>query len=451
MPEQQGPPSPTPDQMAASQPQQPPAPQPAPAAAAPPAPPLDPNSPAQDDTDFDQTAPAGTPSANPTDAAGAATFLTQPTAAQDTHQQLNQEANNLKQDFNNGHITPETYHSLFAKKDTLGKIGMLFGLMVSGAGSGLAHQSNAAMDQMNKELDRDLEAQKVTKSNQFNALNLAEQHLKNQSEIGLQGKQGQLAEANIAAVNANTQLTKLTTAKTAMLLSAVQDLTGKVNNLPPGSPQHMAAQGALQQVSNATDQHINAMNAQTAAQVEANWQRHNAALNALSPEMAKYQSERHVPGMGEASIPVSGEDREALGSGQAFDQKLQRFIDWTKAHSETAALHPQDAKVGATLAAELQGAYRQATHGGVFKEGEQNFISKLIDSDPVSNLNKFTVVPQLEALQKEARERVNQKAKTQGLPGYQGSQSAPETAPQTMTSKSGKPMVMVNGKWHYKN
>jgi hypothetical protein len=309
---------------------------------------------------------------------------------------------------------------------------------------------------MNKQIDRDLDAQKATKGNQLAALGAADNHLRSLSEASLQGtqqgvmeKQKGLIGAQTQEAQANAQLARLNVAKQGMLLAAFQNLSGQVSNIPPG-PQRQAADGALQMVSNGIDSHVAQMNAQTAAQIEQTWQKKNAVMNFVAPEVAKYQAERHVPGLGEASVPVSDADRETLQSGQFFDQKLQRLIDFTKTHGETAALHPVDRRVGETLAAEAQGGYRQATHGGVFKEGEQNFISKLISSDPVGNLNKFTVLPQLEALQQENRARVSQKAQSLGLPGYGGSQPQTQSQPAAQVSKSGKPIVQRGGKWYYK-
>ena len=77
-------------------------------------------------------------------------------------------------------------------------------------------------------------------------------------------------------------------------------------------------------------------------------------------------------------------------------------------------------KTGQTLAAELQGAYRQATHGGVYKEGEQNFISKVITDNPTAFFNKVRVLPQLKALSQENQARVDQLVKSKGFSGYQG-------------------------------
>ena len=74
--------------------------------------------------------------------------------------ELNQEDQKWAQDLANQHITPKTYGDLFAEKGTLGKIGMIFGMLASGAGSGLAHQQNNLMQVLNSEISNDLESQK---------------------------------------------------------------------------------------------------------------------------------------------------------------------------------------------------------------------------------------------------------------------------------------------------
>ena len=71
-------------------------------------------------------------------------------------------------------------------------------------------------------------------------------------------------------------------------------------------------------------------------------------------------------------------------------------------------------------AAELQGAYRQATNGGVFKQGEQNFISKLIDSTPTKFFNEIRVLPQLGVIAKDNQRRLDTKLKGMGFEGYPG-------------------------------
>ncbi len=89
----------------------------------------------------------------------------------------------FQQDLAQGKITPKTYHDLFAEKSTLGKIGTLFGMVLSGAGSALAHQPDMILDMMNKEIERDLEAQKLNQSNKQSWYNAAMAHEKSLADI----------------------------------------------------------------------------------------------------------------------------------------------------------------------------------------------------------------------------------------------------------------------------
>ena len=125
-------------------------------------------------------------------------------------QHLNQQSEMFANELAAGHIHPKTISDLYGSKDTLGKIGMIFGLMVSGAGSGLAHQTNAALDLINKELDRDLEAQKASNTN---AQNWYTQSLKHDMDVAYRDKmifdktltsaQARLADANADLERAN--------------------------------------------------------------------------------------------------------------------------------------------------------------------------------------------------------------------------------------------------------
>lgn len=87
------------------------------------------------------------------------------------------------QDVASGQISPKTYNQLFAEKSTLGKIGTIFGMILAGAGSGLAHQPNMLMDMMNKEIDRDLEKQKQNIDNARSFLSTQYQHNLQKAQI----------------------------------------------------------------------------------------------------------------------------------------------------------------------------------------------------------------------------------------------------------------------------
>lgn len=164
-------------------------------------------------------------------------------------------------DLQNGQIHPKTYSDLYEKKSTLGKIGTLFGLLVSGAGSGLAHQSNAVLDMMNKEIERDLEAQKTNQSNKQNWYKVAMEH--------------ERSLADIDAINAGSEATRMSTygaglesdfkkfknmsipgldemgastnAFNNMLGGALQHQQDQINRMAPG-PTKTAAQATLDNV-----------------------------------------------------------------------------------------------------------------------------------------------------------------------------------------------------------
>ena len=66
---------------------------------------------------------------------------------------------------------------IFAKKDTLGKIGTMFGLLIGGAGAGLAHQPNMLMEMMNNQIKNDLQAQEQSSLNKQSFLKINQQNV----------------------------------------------------------------------------------------------------------------------------------------------------------------------------------------------------------------------------------------------------------------------------------
>lgn len=168
----------------------------------------------QADAGSDEAAAAADPSADPNtiDVIGQRPV---PSA-----QQLDADDAAWEHDLANGHVTPQTYQGLFEKKDTLGKIGTLFGLIVGGAGSGLAHQPNMAMEMMNRTIHNDLQAQTANKHNATSYYNTAQNMLK--------------GAADIDYVKSQTALNQLP-------LVAAQDLADKVAKMPPGPLQRQAA------------------------------------------------------------------------------------------------------------------------------------------------------------------------------------------------------------------
>ena len=137
----------------------------------------------------------------------------------------------FQHDLNNGHITPKAYRDLFSNKDTLGKIGTIFGLMLSGAGSALSRQPNMLLEMMNKEISNDLEAQRASKGNAENFLRINQSGLMNRAQIQSMGLD------NAIKANAFTRM--------QMNRAAYHDLVQKAQDLPLGSPQRAQAEQAL--------------------------------------------------------------------------------------------------------------------------------------------------------------------------------------------------------------
>lgn len=147
-----------------------------------------------------------------------------PTQQTPTMQSLTQEQQAWQNDLQNGHITPETYQDLFAKKDTLSKIGTIFGLMVGGGPS-----TNTAYQMMNNELQNDLKAQTQSKTNAVNYYN---------------------AYTSMLQGTANAENVASHTTMNNMQNSLYQYLLDQGQKIPPG-PYQQKYGGALQQLGQA--------------------------------------------------------------------------------------------------------------------------------------------------------------------------------------------------------
>lgn len=371
-------------------------------------------------------------------------------------------------DLDNGHVQPKTYADLYGKQDTLGKIGTLFGLLIGGAGAGLSHSPNAVAEMMSNEITRDFEAQKKSKENAQTFLNLNRQMLVDQATIGKMKQEGLVneAQAKVMLQDANTKA--YTLSRMQANRTALHSLVMQVNKMPVGSPERAAAEQKLALLANGIqaenyDLADRAAAAGALGQMafgsnqegdEGKFQQGQGVLRMSgNAPMAEDRAARHFPGIeGSASIPLSGGDRDNINSGLAFQDQMQRFIDWTKKHS--GDLSPTDRKTGESMAAQLQGAYRLATKGGVYKEGEQGFISNIIDSTPTKFFNSIRVIPSLTAVQKESGAQLDQLLKSKGFKGYKGAKSEQAVASQpkegTTGKFQGKPVIWQGGGWKYK-
>lgn len=343
--------------------------------------------------------------------------------------QLLQEYQSIHSDVMNGHINPLTYHQLlwqeqqpdgtWKDKGTLGKIGTLFGLALSGMGSGLAHQPNQLMQMMDNTIARNVDAQIHDKTNGQNMYKMLLNQQLNEADVAAKQAGIKLTESQ---VKVNEKLAQLHAATMTKMLST-SDAFNQIAKQSANNPQAQQALGIMYpmmqnelmtKASQAAGQgaFLNNLMGGTSLQTqqpEQQWQQQNKAKAMAGPvgqTLSKYEGERHIPNYpGAASNAVSQSDSDQLNAGTHFRKQLDSFIDWTKSHS--GSLSPSDMNRGQALAADLQGSYRQATNGGVFKAGEQNFISNIIDDDPTKFFNEIRTVPQLEAVRDDLNRKMD--------------------------------------------
>ena len=214
----------------------------------------------------DANAPTPEQSAAPQEKAPAQAPSPEPSISQ----QILGHRNEVAQDLMTGQIHPKTYAQLFGDKGTLGKIGTVFGLLLSGVGSGLSHQPNALMQMMDKQIERDLDAQKTSATNRQNFYKIAQQQVLNDATVkkiaadtGMTKAQAQGLILDNAKKGIDLDQTRKalgytddtptpaedlharTIAKHNTELSVMHDIDRNNQKLPEGSPVRQAADAAL--------------------------------------------------------------------------------------------------------------------------------------------------------------------------------------------------------------
>ena len=380
---------------------------------------------------------------------------------------LMDEGRNWSMDISNGHIQPKTYRDLFNHADgTLGKIGSLFSMLLSGAGSGLAHQPNVLIGMMDKVIDNDLKAQESSATNRQNYIKMAQQHALNNASI-LATKAGvKLTEAQTAAA---LQDTKFKT-KMYMQRSAVADLYDKVNAMPEGAPKQQGL-AALAMLSGKLDNENSDMaskigaakalavfgDAGSSQSNEDAYQRQQFMLRrGGQKDWADQNDKQHVPGVGNFSQPVDEKSREVILGHQKLDAGIQNLYSKIDKYATLNHLSPAYIQ-GQEEVRKLQADLREGLLGTVYREGEQPLLDQLISMPPAKVLD-YRTKAQLQSLKQINDRDFNVLKKQHGYLGPgPGNLPSPNTAAQpasqnslegkTASDAKGNKIIMKNGKW----
>lgn len=342
----------------------------------------------------------------------------------DTMTHLNDQEAKLQQDVANGHIDPKRYLNSMT---TGGKIATGIGLILGGMGAGLTRGPNTAFQYLQSQIDRDIDAQRTDLGKKQNLL---------AHNIQLMGN-----------ARAGMDLTRLQ--HLDILNSQIRAEAGKAGT-PMAQAQALAIEGEIGAKKAEIKRNMaiqrTMMGGGGSADPESQFQSRMQFLRMNGAEgMAKDLESKHVAGIpGQASVELTAENRNDLQAKHNFDQKLGQYIEF--AQKNGGSLNPQVAAHGKALAAELQGLYRQATHGGVYKEGEAHFIDQLIDSNPTKFFNTWRgVIPKAQALLESNRDSLGSLKKSLGFP--EQAQTPHPHEGKTATNGQGQRIVMKNGRW----
>lgn len=368
-----------------------------------------------------------------------------------TRQDLHQEDQAFKNDLEAGHIQPKTYHDLMGKKDTLGKISTLFGMLVSGLGSGMSGQKNAVLERMNQEISNDLDAQKSSAANKMTLMKINQEGLMNKAKIN---------EMNQDTAVKRDMLTRMQTNRIAF-----HEMVQQANSYPEGSPQKANAMQALAMIHPMIDaQNANFADRASAAsayyntvygtgqQANANpedsFKKRMMAIRASGNDpLAKELEAKHVPGIGDASVPVPQDIRDKLINSQKLEggiKDLQHFIN----NNTTIVPGTPSYNVGAQKAKVLQSMVREGFLGTVYREGEQPLLDAFVNSNPAGAMKLMKTQPQLNELLSSSTRNTNILKQQYGLP--QSAAMRTNEAPQ-IKGADGRmyQQQTINGKSYY--
>lgn len=439
-------------------------------------------------------APAEAPSPPPKPAvmpvAGTVDVVASPRRAPTTPEELDNEAALYADDLARGHIKPQTMSGLFAKKDTMGKVGTMFGLLLGGMGSGMTGQPNALLAMMQKEIDNDLEAQKASNTNSQNWLKLSHEHEMQKAQLKKFGVENAFTrakteavpseiaqnEAHTVSLHADAELKSYEAAKTRMQLAMLHNLGITVDKMPPG-PNKDSAANALQNVlSPAVTQDIKQRNAKTAAKIDlrsaarGDVKKEAPAENGSGVDLQKMNALLRqgaaasslgmagVGGMSPQQGSVATEEAAHVAQNRAISKMFVDAFNRLDQSYAAGRLNPvaRDAEI-ASLGAQIA----KSTTGNVSDAEFKRIVGTMFpdvadwgkarDAKFRHGIELFKTqeagTPTLDQFQLKTPFPTYARARTKGK-GTAAAAAGPEEGTKG-TSKSGKPTIFSGGKWIY--
>lgn len=307
---------------------------------------------------------------------------------------LDRERKAFQQDVMDSHIDANRY---LGSMTTGQKFDTAVGLILGGLGGG--GQGNAAQDFLNRQIDRDIEAQKA---------NL------NKKESLLSANMRQFGNLKDAMDMTKVMMNDQVIAKLKLAEAKAQNPLAKARAQQEIAKLEMQVAPMVQQL--ATKQALSQFESQT-QQDPSMYPQLIAAYEKVDPEKAKDLRERLVPGVGLANTPKdANEVKEITVSAQGAKRGIQELRDLIS--KPLKSLNPLDKAKAESVRQQLIGQLRTAILGpGTVNEAERKLMENIIpDVTSLMSLDASNKV-KLDALEKRLMEGVGQNLSARGVAG----------------------------------
>ena len=350
-------------------------------------------------------------------------------------------AQRYQDDLDAGKIQQQHYFHLFSgdkdaegKPTALAKIGSVFGLMLSGIGSGLTGQPNAALAIMNNEINNDMKRQELSSQNQQNFLRINQQGLMN--------------DATIRKMNVDTGQAAKLLSLSNQRRSALHYLVDKTQRMPESTPlqkqQKAAANQTLMLMNTQIQSEDNDMftkfgAAQAAQQAMFGTPGQGQGPNTTMmksfgpPEVQKLGTEIEQKSLpGEPSVagqmarkPLNQNDVDQVNNMNILDSKMKDLIQY--AGKNVGTLSPSERARAQQKANEAVGFYSNSL-GTSMTEGNRTWLDdQVAKKNPTSAISQILLGSQskLKEIQESNLMRKNMLLQKMGFSPKQASQNKP--------------------------
>lgn len=338
-----------------------------------------------------------------------------------TVQSLNSERQALLHDIQAQHIDPSHYWN---SKDAGSKVAAGIGLILGGIGAGATGGPNQALEFLNRNIDRDIQAQMA---------NL--------------GKKNTLLSANLQQFDNEKDAIAMTRIMQMDIVSNQLKAAAARAQDPLAKSRAMAASIAIDQQAGQAMQKLAAQNlvAQLVSGANKDPSRLQETINVLrqvDPEAAKELQQRLVPGLGVASTPGDADKvKELKATVDTAQDGLNRLQRMNKVPFKS--LSPTMRAEAETIAQSLVGLLRAPITGpGALNEGERKMLEGLVANPTaifsLSAANKTRLKVLSERLEKSLQMTANARGVQYDPAIRQG---------QEVQMRNGVPYVKVPGGW----